>query len=62
MPIRSIADDYLVEGFVMGSVIVSSRSRLDTDSNGDIDEKELHDWIKIQIMDFVERDAQKVRN
>ena len=35
--------------------------RVDTDGDGDIDEDELQKWIKLQIMDYVQRDAQQVR-
>ena len=35
--------------------------RVDTDGDGDIDEAELEKWIKIQIMDYVHRDAQQVK-
>lgn len=33
--------------------------KVDADSDGDIDIDELQRWIKVQIMDYVERDAQK---
>ena len=34
--------------------------RVDADGDGDIDEDELQKWIKVQIMDYVQRDAQQV--
>ena len=35
--------------------------RVDADGDGDIDETELKNWIKKQIMDYVQKDAQNVR-
>ena len=41
-------------------VTIYFSTRVDADGDGDIDETELKDWIKLQIMDYVQRDAQQV--